>query len=886
MKLRLALLTTVALGGQALANTCAAPTSRINAPGPGVPASGVVNSYYPVVPVGANGVGSGNTTFSVGPALACGGCGTPAAIVAGDMVLLIQNQAPQLEPTNTNIYGSGVAGNNGRGITTRGSVARMGFYRVISSNVTVGAGGSITVRNGDYNTLDFNFGPGATQDRLKSGQVIIVPQVANLTLNGTLTAPAFQNAPSFVTTGSTTSGQLQPVGGIVALDVAGTLDFNGQTIDVSGKGFRGGGGRQFTGYTNTVKLGIDVANTDYTRNSPGSGINSNNTPPGDGTSVAYAHGFKGEGIAGTPRFVNNSGTVVDHGALANVGTRDGYNGGALGRGAPGNAGGGGTDNAPTPATTGNTQNTGGGGGAGHGDGGQGGNFGGVGNPGLGGVGVTTAVVTAANQAGGNNNGTNDAVGGTWQMASLGGGGGAGSANDAAGTAAWAASGAAGGGIVIIRANAITGTGIVRANGANATVGPSGDAAGGGGGGGWIIIAASDQSLVTAPSLLLEARGGDGGSTTGVGNNSGPGGGGGGGATAVSTNIAGGVSSVVTGGSAGSSVGTSTGAAAGSSGNAQTFGSIYFVGGGTLAALGASSRSVSSGAECVPIVRKSYTPTTAASGADRTFSISITNPNAGTYPKAIGNISFVDNYPSGVVNAATPALSNSGTGSCGTPIESLTPGGTTFSVSDGGNIPGGSTCTWTMQVTATGSGTLTNTIAQDAVSVKIAPATSSEVTTLNETPAVASLNFPSAVTGSKTSDVVSDPLNNTTNPKRIPGATVDYTITITNNSGSAVDNNTMVLSDALPFASVKLFVGNLSGGQPFVFTPNASNLTCASCISYSNLASPNVANDADWTYVPVADGDSADANVRHIRFKTLGSMANGSSIAIRYRTIVK
>lgn len=885
MKLRLALLATVTLSGPVIANTCAAPTSRVNAPGPGVPASGVVNSYYPIVPFGANGIGSGDSIFTVGPALACGGCGTPAAIVVGDMVLLIQHQSAAIDTTNGTAYGTSVGANGGRGLNTRGTFGRLGFYRVIASNVTVGGGGSITVRNGDFNTIDFNLGPGTTQDRLKSGQVVVVPQLANLTLNGTLTAPAFQNAPSFVTTGSATNGQLQPVGGIVALDVAGTLDFNGQTIDVSGKGFRGGGGRQFTGFTN-VGAAYDVANTNYVRYSPGSGTSGSNRPPGDGTSVAYAHGFKGEGVAGTPRFVNNSGTVVDHGALVNASTPDGYNGGALGRGAPGNAGGGGTDNAPTPATTGNSQNTGGGGGGGYGDGGQGGNFGGVGNPGLGGVGITPAVVSAVNTAGGNNNAANDAVGGTWQMATFGGGGGAGSANNAAGSAAWAASGAAGGGIVIIRANAITGTGIIRANGASATIGPSGDAAGGGGGGGWIIMAASDQSLVTAPSVLLEARGGDGGSVTGSGNNSGPGGGGGGGATAVTTNIAGGVSSVVSQGNPGSANGgTSTGAAAGSGGNSQTFGSIYFVGGGRSAQLGTSSRSVSSGAECVPIVKKSYTPQTAASGANRTFAVSVTNPNAGTYPKPMGNLSLTDDYPSGVVNAATPALSNNGTPSCGTPGENATPGAGQF-VATGGNIPGGSTCTWTMTVTATGSGTLTNTIAQDAVSVQIAPATSSEVTTVNETPAVASLMFPAAVTGGKTSIVVSDPINSTTNPKRIPGATVDYTITITNNSGSAVDNNTMILSDALPFASVKLFVGNVSGGQPFEFTANASNLTCASCISYSNLASPNVATDADWTYTPVADGDGADANIRHIRFKTLGAMANGSSVAIRYRTIVK
>jgi uncharacterized repeat protein (TIGR01451 family) len=48
---------------------------------------------------------------------------------------------------------------------------------------------------------------------------------------------------------------------------------------------------------------------------------------------------------------------------------------------------------------------------------------------------------------------------------------------------------------------------------------------------------------------------------------------------------------------------------------------------------------------------------------------------------------------------------------------------------------------------------------------------------------------------KTSAVVSDPFNNTTNPKAIPGALVRYTLTVTN-SGS-VTATSVVLTDAIP-----------------------------------------------------------------------------------------
>jgi uncharacterized repeat protein (TIGR01451 family) len=53
-----------------------------------------------------------------------------------------------------------------------------------------------------------------------------------------------------------------------------------------------------------------------------------------------------------------------------------------------------------------------------------------------------------------------------------------------------------------------------------------------------------------------------------------------------------------------------------------------------------------------------------------------------------------------------------------------------------------------------------------------------------------------ITVAKTSRVVSDPVNLTTNPKAIPGATVEYCITVANASGAATATNVDV-SDDLP-----------------------------------------------------------------------------------------
>lgn len=54
-----------------------------------------------------------------------------------------------------------------------------------------------------------------------------------------------------------------------------------------------------------------------------------------------------------------------------------------------------------------------------------------------------------------------------------------------------------------------------------------------------------------------------------------------------------------------------------------------------------------------------------------------------------------------------------------------------------------------------------------------------------------------VTVAKTSRVVSDPVNGTTNPKAIPGATVEYCITVSNATGAATATNVDVTDD-LPF----------------------------------------------------------------------------------------
>ena len=62
----------------------------------------------------------------------------------------------------------------------------------------------------------------------------------------------------------------------------------------------------------------------------------------------------------------------------------------------------------------------------------------------------------------------------------------------------------------------------------------------------------------------------------------------------------------------------------------------------------------------------------------------------------------------------------------------------------------------------------------------------------------------AMTMTKTSAVISDPVNGSTNPKMIPGAFVDYTLTINNPASYSIDSDSIIAMDQLP-GPINLYV---------------------------------------------------------------------------------
>ena len=282
--------------------------------GPSAALTGVVNSYYPATASAA----AGATSISVGARLA----GAAPPIAAGDLLLVIQMQDADINGVNSIAYGDGATG---RGSTALRST---GLYEYVAATSAV-VGGAVTIAGtgaggGLVNAYDFSAAVTATHG-FRTFQVIRVPQYSSATVVAGLTAAAWDGTAH--------------AGGVLAVDVAGALNLNTQTISVDQLGFKGGLG--------VAQAGGADANTDYA------------VASGRGD-----HGYKAEGIAGTPKFLYDA----IAGAAVN-GTADGYPLGDAARGAPGNAGGGGTDFDPVI----NDQNSGGGGGANGGQGGMGGN---------------------------------------------------------------------------------------------------------------------------------------------------------------------------------------------------------------------------------------------------------------------------------------------------------------------------------------------------------------------------------------------------------------------------------------------------------------------------------------------------------------------------------
>jgi uncharacterized repeat protein (TIGR01451 family) len=122
---------------------------------------------------------------------------------------------------------------------------------------------------------------------------------------------------------------------------------------------------------------------------------------------------------------------------------------------------------------------------------------------------------------------------------------------------------------------------------------------------------------------------------------------------------------------------------------------------------------------------------------------------------------------------------------------------------------------------------------------------------------------------------------------IPGASVEYQLRVTNSGTGSVDNNTVVVTDAIP-ANTKVCVAGACGGLPtFVDGATTSGLTAAT-FQYSIVASPNECAPGSFVgYSPTADADGADAAVTCIRQAPTGAMnGSGGFFDVRFFVVIE
>jgi len=647
--------------------------------------SGTQNTYFP----GTASVAAGATSIPVGTATGAGG-----TIANGSLLLVIQMQDASINSSNSGAYGNG---STGTGFTT---INNAGNYEFVTATGPV-SGGIVPIKGaGTGAGLVFGYTAAAasTSKGQSTYQVVLVPQYTTATL-GALTATPWN--------GST--------GGIIALDIAGQLNLGGATVHVDGQGFRGGAGMQLTG-------GVAGAlNSDYVQTSPG-------TYTGATGGATGIDGSKGEGVAGTPQWVESGTTFLQ--TTTGVGYPSGTTGvdGSMAHGAPGNAGGGGTDG----DAAGNTQNAGGGGG---------------GNGGTGGFGGDSWLT---NLSDGGEGGTSFPA--TIDRIALGGGGGAGSRNNSD-TNNQASAGAAGGGIIFIRADSLTGTATLTANGAAAYNGTSNDAGGGGGAGGTIIVLAANGG---EGGLTLQANGGRGGDAWdsqaySLAQRHGPGGGGAGGViltsgAAATISVSGGVNGTTL------TPGVAYGATPGGAGTSATNNTL------------GQTTGIQSSALCTPdmTLSKSHVGNFTR-GTNASYTIPVTN--ASPYGATSGVVTIDDTLPSGI----TPT--------------SATGTGWTCSVSS-------------QTVSCVRSDSLAASTAYPSITVNaiVSPAAPATLTNTAVVAGGGEANFLND-TATDIASVVSTAdlsVTNSASPNPVAaGSNLTYTQVLTNNGPSAADNATFV-----------------------------------------------------------------------------------------------
>lgn len=267
---------------------------------------------------------------------------------------------------------------------------------------------------------------------------------------------------------------------------------------------------------------------------------------------------------------------------------------------------------------------------------------------------------------------------------------------------------------------------------------------------------------------------------------------------------------------------------------------------------------------------SFNPSSVYLGWPSRLTVTITNLNS--YP--VTGVAFTSDYPLGVLNHATAAP----TSSCGGSVFAL-PGTDSLQLS-GGTIPGGGSCTVSVEVAGNLAGVHSfpqfQATATNAAAAAITPAS------------LTVLPLPD-ITVLKTVQNQWDPVNGLVSPRAIPGAQVVYQLLVTNSGRSPSDPNSIAITNPIPASTALLVAGN-----PLSFTDGSpsSGLSFTWGGAASLTDDMQFSNDGGVTYnyVPAAGAGGADPAVTHIRITPKGAFrasdgTNHPNFSVTYRVII-
>ncbi len=254
----------------------------------------------------------------------------------------------------------------------------------------------------------------------------------------------------------------------------------------------------------------------------------------------------------------------------------------------------------------------------------------------------------------------------------------------------------------------------------------------------------------------------------------------------------------------------------------------------------------------PQVTKGFAVKSVAANTATTMTITLTNVTGAT----ITGLAFTDTYPLGLVNSATPAVTNTCGGTATASAAATNPG--TFTLSGASTLAAGSSCALTVNVQSATAGSYTNTLGAGSVNSSIGSNAAAASDTLN----VGRPDIAKAFSAST-----------------IPvGSSATLTITLSNPTAAAMtaaaftDSLPAGLSASAPLGTctgTKTASGNsvtLSGGT----IPASGSCTVIATVTGTTIGLKNNTIPADGLTVagPASNGTSADASITVLATPTI------------------